>query len=406
MGEDAWVSRKDAPRRIARDVSNRSGEMRRNPRMIDSRPQQTYIGLDLIRFGAALAVTVYHLGFWRWQAYGQTSANLFKTALAPASSIMRWGYLGVPVFFVLSGFIISASAVGRSAPEFLRGRVLRLYPAAWICIPITLLVFHSSPDLGLRIIHSLLLWPVGPWVSGVYWTLGVEIVFYLVVALALWGDVSLWRVGQVLGGMSALFWIARTIDFAMGSAWRPFYSGIEASVLGGLLVTQSCYFGVGITLWVVARDGVSWRKMVLLSLFLAAGCIAVFGRAQFLIWKQGGAPHLAIAAPLIWLSTVALIACSIKYQPLIWRRFGGWGTVARRAGLATYPLYLVHSELGEAVMIFSRGLGPWNALAIGIATAVGIAFAIIKLERLPRAALRQWLGSPKRHQTRVMADLP
>ena len=372
--------------------------------MSGERGRQTYIGLDVIRFGAAVAVAVYHLGYWWWLTeQAAPSGKTFNLAFAPVAGLARWGYVGVPVFFVLSGFIIASSALGRSSAEFLRSRALRLYPAVWICAPITLAVVWGQPDLLQKAIRSFALWPTGPWVSGVYWTLGVEIVFYLMVAASLTVGLSLWRFGAALGIAGSMFWLLRAADFATGRRLEPWFAAIETSVAGSLLVTQACFFGVGIALWAIERDGLSVAKAVLLACFVIASCVAVLAGARFHIQQWGGSSRDALQAPLLWLLAAIAVAASIRYQRGIWQRFGRWGSATRTAGLATYPLYLVHSELGAMIMERSR-LAPWAALALAMTMVVLLAFLVVKLERLPRSILRRVLHA--RSFSRPAADLP
>src|ERR1700760_4093119 len=102
--------------------------------------------LDPLRSPAALGVAVFHLTFWSW-AWASTgtapgfehyvSAGLHFESAAP----FTWfGWVGVEIFFVISGFVIANSASNASAKEFLFGRVLRLYPAVWICSTLTFMV--------------------------------------------------------------------------------------------------------------------------------------------------------------------------------------------------------------------------------------------------------------------------
>jgi peptidoglycan/LPS O-acetylase OafA/YrhL len=353
--------------------------------------RQTYIGLDVVRFLAALTVTVYHLAFLWWLPPGPLHG------VFPVNPV-RFGYVGVPVFFVLSGFIIAASALGRTARDFLRGRALRLYPAAWICVPITVAVAADQPDVALRVFHSLVLWPTGPWVEDVYWTLGVEIAFYLIIAAALAGGIRLSHVGWTFGGIGSAFWILRAIDFAAGQPLNGIFAIVETSWWGGLLVTQACFFGVGMVLWTINRKGLAWHRVLGLGVFVLAGCIATYGEARFQIANKGpgGSP---IEAPLIWLSAVVLIVASIRLQPWIWQHLGRWGPLARTVGLATYPLYLVHNHLGRAVMLAS-GLRPMPSLLLGITVCVAVCFIVVMLERYPRSLLRQLLS------TRSLRALP
>src|SRR5436190_1602313 len=54
-------------------------------------------------------------------------------------SLFKYGYLGVELFFIVSGFVILLTALNRSAREFVVSRGTRLYPAFWTCVTITFL---------------------------------------------------------------------------------------------------------------------------------------------------------------------------------------------------------------------------------------------------------------------------
>ena len=364
---------------------------------------QTYIGLDVVRFCAALAVAFYHLSFWWWlpTVTGGRFVH-FQVAYAPLAEVTRWGYVGVPIFFVLSGFIIAASALGRSAGGFLRSRILRLYPAVWICTPILLAVTHERTGLVATTLRTFALWPRGPWLSGVFWTLGVEIVFYAFIAVAIALGVSLWRAGAAFGLAGATFWILRAFDFAFGGRFETVFATVEQSTIGGLVVVQSCFFGVGIALWAINRDGASLIKLALLACFIFAGCIATYAGGRFEIAHTGVAGH-AYYPTLAWLTATVLTAVSIWLQPIIWQRFGTCSYVFRAMGLATYPLYLIQSELGMWIMHTST-LPPSLALSVALVAVVTLAFIIVALERWPRSVLRRLLHS--KSKAIPAADLP
>lgn len=134
-----------------------------------------FLGLDLIRFWAAGLVVLYHLCFYPWTYDSAPPALEFRRELAPLAAFTSAGWVGVPIFFVLSGVVIAASATGRGWIDFVQRRALRLYPAAWICGSITALVCVAAgePHMLMRYFKSMALSPTGPWVDEVFWTLGV-----------------------------------------------------------------------------------------------------------------------------------------------------------------------------------------------------------------------------------------
>ncbi len=88
---------------------------------------------DLIRLVAALQVVVSH-----------GTDYLHATAWQPIMAVLAF-LPGVPIFFVISGFLISASwERAPSLREYLRNRVLRIYPALWVCLLFSIAVFLSA----------------------------------------------------------------------------------------------------------------------------------------------------------------------------------------------------------------------------------------------------------------------
>ena len=77
--------------------------------------------LDYARLAAALAVLAYHYLF-----SGIHGWKIPALALTPAADVAKYGYLGVNLFFMISGYVILYSARGKSAGEFLASRVVRL----------------------------------------------------------------------------------------------------------------------------------------------------------------------------------------------------------------------------------------------------------------------------------------
>src|SRR5436190_9331039 len=105
------------------------------------------------------------------------------------SHISKYGYLGVDVFFILSGFVILLTAYEKDAIGFTIARIVRLYPAYWICVTLTTVAVllagnihrHLTPAqylANLTMAHSY--FGVED-ISGVYWTLAVELKFYFLI---------------------------------------------------------------------------------------------------------------------------------------------------------------------------------------------------------------------------------
>ena len=108
------------------------------------------------------------------------------------SPFARYGFLGVHLFFMISGFVVSMSAEGRSAREFFTSRVVRLYPAYWAAglltvAAVTLLgADHLKPTFDQWLVNLTMMqqfFDVRD-LEGVYWSLTPSsIKFYLLVFL-------------------------------------------------------------------------------------------------------------------------------------------------------------------------------------------------------------------------------
>ena len=137
--------------------------------------------LDLLRFVAALAVVLYHYTY-HYQVAG-SAAGLYPE-LEPFTA---HGYLGVNLFFLISGFVILWTARARPPAAFVISRITRLYPEFWLGVILSASTFAVFP-LGEgtvltlpMVLANLTMVPqfLGyPYVDGVYWTLGVELKFY------------------------------------------------------------------------------------------------------------------------------------------------------------------------------------------------------------------------------------
>eukprot|EP01037_Dinobryon_pediforme_P024921 gene24921-26890_t len=119
-----------------------SAGMRATPVCMTAPKPRAIIALDLLRFASALLVVAFHYGAAFALAPSPAArAMLHGLPVSAALAGESWfGWVGVELFFMMSGFVIALSAEGTSGPAFVRRRALRLLPAAWICASATLLV--------------------------------------------------------------------------------------------------------------------------------------------------------------------------------------------------------------------------------------------------------------------------
>jgi len=138
--------------------------------------------LDALRGIAALGVVFFHYTLGRAEAqYG-----------------IKLGITGVDLFFMISGFVIFMSIQNLSTSlEFAVNRFTRLYPTYWTCVTITallqlLLIISSSNNMVDLSVSKYLInltmfqhyFSVND-IDGSYWTMIIEMVFYIFIALIL-----------------------------------------------------------------------------------------------------------------------------------------------------------------------------------------------------------------------------
>jgi len=112
------------------------------------------------------------------------------------------GFLGVDIFFVISGYLMAALYTPNKKIDFFKRRILRLFPAYFIVIIITLLlsIFILDPHEYRQAVvqgnyASLFVSNIGFWSNASYfskeyfniflhlWSLGVEVQFYLIIPI-------------------------------------------------------------------------------------------------------------------------------------------------------------------------------------------------------------------------------
>lgn len=376
--------------------------------MRNSAPERGFPGLDLVRFAAALSVALYHLAYFWWlPKFTATDGASLRNGLAGLEPF-RWGWVGVQIFFVLSGFVIAFSAAGKSAAGFVKGRVLRLYPSAWICATITLIGARwGDPGVLADYGRSLALFPIGPWISGVYWTLAVEVAFYAAVTVLLVFRGRILSLGYGLALLSVTYWLLRAVDFATGGHGKAVFALVEETDWGNLtLLTSGCYFGLGILLWSIACEGPSRRKTAMVAACVAAALIALTGSARGRVLDEGGAMWEIVEPSLFWIAGMGCILASIRWNQRIAALLGHWSGGIKTMGLLTYPLYLVHSELGRIIMLRTQHLGAVAAMIIALCSALLLAYGALALEPLVRRVLRKGLALGDKPRSTAIADLP
>lgn len=319
--------------------------------------------IDLLRFCAAMAVVLYHYAFRGYAADGLS--EVAYPALAPFA---KYGYLGVQLFFMISGFVILMTAANGSIRSFLVSRVVRLYPAFWACCTLTfgtiLVLGTTATPFSLREYLVNLTMFSGftdvRSIDGSYWSLFVEMRFYALVAVVL----LLRRMRNAQWLLAG--WLAAS--FALETVYvRPLYRG--------LIVDYSPFFIAGAACFLIWNRGVC---RVTAALVAGSWILAVWHSLEELPAFERH--YSAAFSPLVvvaWITAFFVILLLVAFRrtgPLAHRQ---WTTL----GAVTYPLYLLHQAIGFSIFnaaypVVHPQVLLWGTIALMVALSYGVHIVI------------------------------
>ena len=365
---------------------------------------------DRARAAAAIAwVMLYHL------------AVVDLISLEPW--IVRFGWMGVDLFFTLSGFLIAgqllrpwARGERPSLRRFFGRRLLRTLPAYWVVLAIYVLVpmLREKPHLQplwvfLSFTQNLLLGHEANAFSHA-WSLSVEEQFYLILPLILLAlsirpsarAAILVMVAVLVGGVCLRGWL--WIDQVAGPGgqihsgrymrliYYPTYSRLD-DLLAGVIAAAVRVFRPALWRRITARP----------NLLLAAGVVGVVASTLLFGGQIGGFWAASLGYPLLALSLGLMVAAASEPGSMIGRRaIPGAGAIAA----ASYSLYLSHKMVFHAVAV---GLIPipadWRPLAplLAVVLAAPAGVTLYLLVERPFLRLRDRLNGPSRSSLAVEA---
>jgi peptidoglycan/LPS O-acetylase OafA/YrhL len=327
--------------------------------------------MDALRCLSAVLVAIFHFTYYNPSApWG-----------------MPFGWVGVEVFFVISGVVIANSANAATPKEFVIGRFLRLYPAAWIAAILSFVILLVVPreiymENGVKVypggrafVSSLTLLN-GYFLASAYWTLQIELAFYLLVWLSLLtgGRVTLIALARALILLSCPYLVAYSAHAAGLVNWP--WLDLEWGLKNALLVRHGPFFAIGIYIWWIAeRRGIAQFDRVLIAVALLLAAIEIALRAA------DGIPSIikfvTVSSILAFASALPAIYLSMRHRgPL--NLSAGIKNALRAAGLMTYPFYLLHETVGGFVLHQAGNYGLSLTLSISAALAATgvVAYAI------------------------------
>ena len=328
--------------------------------------------LDLLRIAACLSVLGYHY------TYRGRLEGLTPISWPAVECISQYGFLGVQAFFLLSGWLVSASALERNARQFAVARFVRIVPTFWVCCLCTtgiLVATGYHPPTPAALIAHLSVVPLAirtflpsehrfAFVDPVYWTLGYEIRYYVVVGILVAAG-KFHRFDRLLWA-----WIAGLAACSTGC--------LPQFVERLFMANYGAYFVAGAFLARVRTDG--WRLDRLVAILLCLGlCLSGLRVQAEALWASGIALHTAVMAAVV--ATIFVLLSRIatrRTEPPRRRLDSSW----------TYSAYLLHQFAGFALMALLPGDWP-GPVAIAVVATVVVG-ASVAWSRLGEPRLNGW----------------
>jgi peptidoglycan/LPS O-acetylase OafA/YrhL len=338
--------------------------------------------LDSLRGVAILSVVLYHGLFWSNNLTGLTGWARI------AVNLSRLGWLGVNLFFVLSGFLITGILVSQKASpsyysHFYFRRVVRILPALYALLLILCLVPNQSHKyllLSFFFCANLATLFHIPNTYAVLWSLAVEEHFYL-----LWP----WAVRRLrvrfLYFVIALLLIAAPVFRALAFA-RPLPDGFGA-------LTWQAWDGIaiGALLALLVREPWITRRLLI---WIACSCLVVAG-----LGLAAGAPFgiLTRTEPLggtFMLSLISLTFFSVLAMAI-------WCGSGLRAGFVqwrilsfygdiSYGLYLFHQLVFAGYDRATAIFWPHSRASLGIAGMLFLRLAVVLAAATAVSYISRW----------------
>jgi peptidoglycan/LPS O-acetylase OafA/YrhL len=292
------------------------------------------------------------------------------------SNLAANGWLGVDLFFVLSGFLLSHQLIQEmtnkgqiDVPGFWRRRLLRILPCYLaIIVPAWLVLeYGGEAQTGLGhlelLVHLVFLQDYAGSVLLVpSWSLATEMKFYLLLPLLVWlGSRMRWRGAVCFFLLASLGVLALRLDAAAavgGADWSTYFWHVRAPfhlAIDGLLL--------GLGIGYVSTHLQAIPRVVSLVVCLMSGAL-VTGLLAFRDWSTNPSVDTAV---VVWLvstlfALAILFAGALEARSALFRR---WNWIVWLARIS-YPLYLVH------YLLLPRALSWAEMLALGQAQTVWV----------------------------------
>ena len=340
--------------------------------------QARSVPFDIVRILAAVLVVIGHYSF---SSHSVGRTPMHSSLLSPVS---MYFYVTVDTFFVISGYFILMTALNRDWRSFTVARLARLYPPLIACATLTfvgcrLLGAYAHRAISvldwLGNITGLILIPgIGQRIQVadvVYWTIQIEWVFYGLVGIGL-------AIGLVQLRLMLAFLVTGLVTVVL---WR--FVGFSIVLFATQWLSR---FAVGGILFILSRRPRSRMLWILYTCAVALMLAGVWQRAVDRVHLEYAVFNPFISCSIMLVATVILTWYALfpveKARPLI-----------EFAGGVTFPLYLIHHQLGCAIST-ALGLGDSVLGVLGMTALMLVLASLVHglVERPLVPRLRQVLN--------------
>lgn len=320
-------------------------------------------------------------------------------AVAGLGGWMRGGFIGVSVFFTLSGFLITSlllrehGTTGRiDLPSFWARRIRRLWPASFVVV-LAVIILSATAPLAARASDAIAAtWNVTNWhviaggegkllqtivgPLGPTWSLAVEEQFYIVLALLLVVVARARRPHIVLTSIGLVGVLVPAVLSNVITDWQP---SLEFNTL---LRMPELFMGVLLAVWHHGgRRSIGGTTTA--DLIAGLGLTVLVGLFFFVDYSppwllRGG---YALVALVTALTLAGLLRHGRVAQLLAWPPL-------RRLGTVSYSLYLVHWPVMSVLTRDRTGHDRWLLVGIVVAISLSVAWALHLLVERPVRRMR------------------
>ena len=324
--------------------------------------------IDSLRGIAALSVLFFHFNLWH-------------------TSFLKYGCLGVDLFFMISGFVIFMS-ISKTAnlKDFWFARFNRLFPAYWLSLIIAVVsfrifsTFSFHQPLNFILGNFLMMQPLFKTTNLVdaYWTLYIELGFYAFISIV-------WLL-KLIDRIEELIWVALIAMIVLNSVYLLFPDNASYTrlfIIFRSIMPLICffnYFAAGMVFYNVSVGGLNPNRIALLTVcfLIVALTHTISGRALHFV----GLPGHILVETLFYVLFILIIKGRAKLLS---------NKVLLFFGAISYPLYLIHESIGWSFLLFfvkytTTAVAVFSALLISLLLSAIISY-------LFETPVHRWLRS-------------